>query len=380
MEFITVKEASEQWNISTRRVCILCKNGRIPGAVKKSKVWMIPVSAQKPEDARTSDSIRKINPFVLFFNPNYALYRGNLELNPRDEAICEMMKNFYAGNLEEAYGSVESLLKIEKDPQYAYFLNFAKMYIATDLGKKEQRLTAMSDLIALRETIPESALTKKIMDYYLERIDWISSDYFATEEYEELMPIVSIVSVKKGLNLLIHNGAQAGITTYEIICNELEHKECPLICAYYHIYLAVYLNAIGMADSYNYHIHRAVDILLPLGWYTPLAEYSATLDFSFIRDIDSKAYKTIEKLSERIVNNYIKVGIFDALVNEQRLDKDKNIQVGLKIVQGKNNEEIARELGISLYKVKQHIEDLLDMTGATSKKEIKTFILRNFFL
>jgi len=62
------------------------------------------------------------------------------------------------------------------------------------------------------------------------------------------------------------------------------------------------------------------------------------------------------------------------------MDMDTNIRIGLKIVQGKNNQEIANEMGISLYKVRQHIYDLYDIVGSNSKKDIKSFVLRNFIL
>ena len=52
MEILTVKEASARWGISTRRVTVLCEQGRIDGAIKASGVWILPSNAQKPEDAR----------------------------------------------------------------------------------------------------------------------------------------------------------------------------------------------------------------------------------------------------------------------------------------------------------------------------------------
>lgn len=49
---MTVKEAAFLWGISERRVAFLCKQGRIPGAVKKERFWLIPTGAEKPEDKR----------------------------------------------------------------------------------------------------------------------------------------------------------------------------------------------------------------------------------------------------------------------------------------------------------------------------------------
>ncbi len=49
---ITTNEMSEIWDISSRRIALLCENKRIIGAVKKGKTWLIPLNAEKPKDAR----------------------------------------------------------------------------------------------------------------------------------------------------------------------------------------------------------------------------------------------------------------------------------------------------------------------------------------
>ena len=57
--YITLKEASLNWGISERRVSTLCKEGRIPGAVKNGRSWQIPADAQKPVDNRVVTGIHK---------------------------------------------------------------------------------------------------------------------------------------------------------------------------------------------------------------------------------------------------------------------------------------------------------------------------------
>ena len=42
MDYITVKEASEKWGVTPRRVNYYCAGGRISGAVKMAGVWLIP--------------------------------------------------------------------------------------------------------------------------------------------------------------------------------------------------------------------------------------------------------------------------------------------------------------------------------------------------
>ena len=50
--FMTVKQASEKWGISDRRVRILCAEGKIPGAYQEGRAWKIPIDAVKPADGR----------------------------------------------------------------------------------------------------------------------------------------------------------------------------------------------------------------------------------------------------------------------------------------------------------------------------------------
>ncbi|MEG0963458.1 MAG: DNA-binding protein [Lachnospiraceae bacterium] len=52
MDFLTTAEMSEIWDISTRRISLLCSEGRVEGAVKKGKTWLIPQNVKKPEDPR----------------------------------------------------------------------------------------------------------------------------------------------------------------------------------------------------------------------------------------------------------------------------------------------------------------------------------------
>ena len=55
MKTMSVKEASQKWGITERRVSTLCNKGRIPGTVKSGKIWRIPCDAEKPADLRVKN-------------------------------------------------------------------------------------------------------------------------------------------------------------------------------------------------------------------------------------------------------------------------------------------------------------------------------------
>lgn len=52
MEYCTTVELSKIWGISARRIGVLCAEGRIEGAIKKGKTWLIPSTSTKPKDER----------------------------------------------------------------------------------------------------------------------------------------------------------------------------------------------------------------------------------------------------------------------------------------------------------------------------------------
>lgn len=57
MNGITTKEAAEKWGITPRQVQLLCARGRISGAVRFGKAWVIPADVQKPKDGRCDKSV-----------------------------------------------------------------------------------------------------------------------------------------------------------------------------------------------------------------------------------------------------------------------------------------------------------------------------------
>jgi DNA adenine methylase len=67
LSFISAKEAAEKWNISQRRVAILCSENRISGAMMVGNMWIIPATSEKPIDLRTTRYDKKkveLKPFV----------------------------------------------------------------------------------------------------------------------------------------------------------------------------------------------------------------------------------------------------------------------------------------------------------------------------
>lgn len=52
LDYISVEQASEKWEISKRRIQKLCEESRIDGVIRFGRSWAIPKDAEKPVDAR----------------------------------------------------------------------------------------------------------------------------------------------------------------------------------------------------------------------------------------------------------------------------------------------------------------------------------------
>lgn len=92
---MTVKQASEKWGISDRRVRILCAEGKIPGAYQEGRAWKIPINAVKPADGRykTKESLlSQIDRKKKKLDKMRPLTEGELE-RLREEFIVEYTYN-----------------------------------------------------------------------------------------------------------------------------------------------------------------------------------------------------------------------------------------------------------------------------------------------
>lgn len=99
-----IREASEKWNISERRIRQLIQDGRIEGAEKIGTTWNIPDDTNKPIDKRIKDEIEfKIDlPEDYFKEVDEKLTKLNNK-RPLSKEATESLQN--AINLEWTYNS-----------------------------------------------------------------------------------------------------------------------------------------------------------------------------------------------------------------------------------------------------------------------------------
>lgn len=112
MNYITVKEAAEKWQVSERRVQILCNTDRIKGAYRFGKSWMIPATAVLPNARRKEEEptlpMPRKSPFLdmtnLYNKAGGADECAEMLINqPEAYALFQAQIAFRRGEIEKVY-------------------------------------------------------------------------------------------------------------------------------------------------------------------------------------------------------------------------------------------------------------------------------------
>lgn len=131
MDYITIKEASENWGVGTRIITVYCVEGRIEGAVKKGHIWLIPKSALKPPDKRRKKVVVQNNKEPAVCKNIYDLGYGTpcafQSLYENKELFAEIFRHFpYPMHICAPNGTM--LLANEAYLRFAKISNPEKLY------------------------------------------------------------------------------------------------------------------------------------------------------------------------------------------------------------------------------------------------------------
>lgn len=134
MNYISVKEAAEKWEMTPRRVQVLCNEGRIDGAQRVGNVWTIPENADKPMDARkkVASAKVKVNSNIMIERVWAMPNKHTFEIKPiHDLIVDEMTDGVWIDPFanRNKLASVTNDLSTEFDTDYHMdALDFMKMF------------------------------------------------------------------------------------------------------------------------------------------------------------------------------------------------------------------------------------------------------------
>lgn len=402
MEYWKISDVAEQWGISPRRLQTLCAEGKIKGAIRFGRAWMIPRDAQKPRDGRT-----KATPAELFSKdmpmPRKTpfLYMTNLYNTPgcAEKVITELADNpeaqilfaaeiaYSRGQIDKVYESANYLL--EKHSGF-YAVLSAGILLAQcaiwkgDLNMWRKAKIHISEANATndreREIITLGICAVDSMLYDVRNFpDWFKIGCFELL-HKDSLPAAKVFYAKylyatgHGIaSKTIELEGISGLSLMKLLPATIE----PMIsqmAADNMVIAEIYLR-LTCAVTYHYsrndqqairHIDRAIKLALPDRLYGLLAEYCRTLggllEFR-LKAVDETAWNAVSYLFKGYVENW---SVLNSKITGRQVIanlSEQNRQIARLAAFKLSDAEIAERMKMSVPGVKQAIRTIKLKSG-----------------
>ena len=405
MDYLKIDEVAAEWGISTRRLQILCAEGKIEGATRFGRAWMIPKDAKKPVDGRTRASrelqINQQNAVIPFPRKTPFLYLTDLYNAPgcAEKAIARLAKSPEAqailsaelacarGEIDKVYESANYLLNKHTDfysvlatgtllAQCAIWkgdLNMwrrAKIHISEANAKDDRE----REIITLCICAVDSMLydVKDFPDWFkIGCFELLHKDTFpaARVYYAQFLYAIAHALAAKTFEL---QDVQ-GLSLMGLLPATIE----PMISwamADGAVISEIYLR-LTCAVTYYYskndtqavrHIDKALALALPDKLYGILAEYCRTIGSLIelrLKAIDENAWDEVNSLFKVYVVNWSKLNSSitgrQVIENLSKQNRDVARLAAFKL----SDAEIAERMNMSVSGVKQAIRIIKEKSG-----------------
>ncbi len=426
MEYMKIVDAAAAWNLSVRRVQILCKSGAIEGAVRMGRDWMIPVNANRPADGRRKENVAlqaegtegeesaippteedmplpRKSPFLdmtdLYSVPGSATQSAEkLFYNPEAKILFEAEIAYARGEIDAVYERANYLLK-KHSGFYAILSagmllglcaiwkgdtelwNLAKQHICeapwkndTDRDILSLSLTALDSTVYDIGSFPEWFKIGNFEPLHPDALP-AAKVFYARYLYGTGYSVASKILEMEGMH---------GLTLMKLLPHAVE----PMISqamADKSVIAELYLR-MTCASIYHYsgddtqairHLDRAIALALPDRLFGILAEHRRMLD-SLLDErlmlVDPTAVERVQSLYETFNVGFSKL---NASIRNRIIDlslSTREREVAKLAAFGMSNVEIAERMHLSMASVKQIVRTAIYKTGVENKAAL-AFIL-----
>jgi len=406
MNYITVKEAATKWNVSTRRVQILCSQDRIKGAYRFGKSWMIPDTAILPNARRKEEQnlpMPKKSPFLNM--TDVYTTAGTADECIKSLSDIPEAQALFAAEIAYSRGEIDKVIEHATE-----FLHSRSGFYAVNAGGMLLALAAMwkGDISLYRQAkihicnAPwKTSEDKQIMRLSLACIDSAVRDlsdypdWFRKGQFEHLHPdshpaakvfyikyfIITAQEQAKGTIKLPDVTGMGLMRVIPYIAEPLISRVVAEKLVVPEIYLrlltAVAYHQLGEDENAIMHIDKAIDLALPDRLLGILAEHRRNLD-NLLDDRlllkDEKALVKLKELHKELLQGFTK--LHNSLFS-------KNISNALSVRQremcrlaafGLSDKEIASRMRVEPSHVKKELFMIMNKTGAANRKELGAYV------
>lgn len=384
MEYITTKEASAKWGISTTRITVLANEGRIPGAQRIGRSWLIPVGATKPAKLKANRSAvpkKDMNKFkfpVYHLRPYWHDTKKD-ELSEQERSLFLAETAAFECRFQDAYPILESILKAPDDINIEIGALWSAGVCCIGMNKLDDFSKIILRLeIILSDDIPHRDDYVIILDCLKTYTNTMSSIARSAsckmDVHEESLPLTCMLMGYAQMTKEVMESGSAEISLLELNLRFLETTRSVIAVEMMHCYLlGIYFMRQNMKEAER-HAEAAVKIAYENKLYFPIVSF-----YRYNRQIFSSALERYPKEFQSLCRNlgmqYEKnFTAFYASINKYAVISklsDMDYFYAFATLTGLSNTVIADKLGVSPQTVKRRFSKMCEKLGVSTKKELK---------
>lgn len=413
--FLKVSEAAEKWNMSRRRVQDLCRLNLIPGVQRWGRDWMIPEDAKRPPDGRSKAGkaakeaaagyvplLRK-SPILamtdLYTKPGTAdQCIAALSEHPETQALFMAEIAYSRGQIDEVYRHAREFLE-DRSGFYAVLaggmlLGLVAMWEGNIKLWNEARKHFFDapckndvdrDIVALALASTDSAIrdTDKFPDWFARGcFDNLPRDsHPAARVYYIKHLLIFAQDCALGTLKPTDMGRLGPMKMIpyimEPMISQMVADKVVMAEIYLRLLIAIAYHQIGDDVRGGAHLDKAIRLCLADGLYSPLVEHRRQLGL-FLDDhlamIDPQALKNVKTLHKQLHAGWTKLhnAVLDRVVQESLTVRER--EVARLAAFGLTNQEIAKQLSVSVHTVRSLLDSARDKIGADRRMDLALYI------
>lgn len=389
MEYITTKEASAKWGISTTRITVLANEGRIPGAQRVGRSWLIPATATKPTELKANHSISHKNgaknnsvfSFPLYhFRPDWS-HIDSAQLTEQQKLLLSAEEAVLECRFADAYQILKPILSNPDDiiTEIGCLWNAGICCIAMNMVDEFAKYYLHLQML-LTKNYPhrdDLALIFYALSTYVDTMNnIIQNDIFHPDIDEQCLPLLHTIV---GYTHLSHEVITPGSTdtvTLELCLRYLQSTSAVASVEMMHCYLIGIYNLRLNNEAAERHAKSLIQTAYESKMYFPLVTYYhyfapvlAPVMAQYPEDFQNHIYALSEEYEKNLTEFLTAIGY--SVVSKITSEDQAYIYA---VLMDSSNNDIAEKLGTSARTVRRRLDAICRKLGVSNKKELKEFL------
>ncbi len=402
MEYITVRQAAERWDISQRLVQKYCAEGRIEGARKFGASWVLPACAEKPRDPRRekrpaapapvqtergkADGVAGLMPLMNTpFLPGHCLETIAAMPDGAAKDIARAEYHYFSGEPELAVRVAERHLK---DPDMAVRLSACLLYAYANLplGQIRQAVATLEELNARADPrapqLPPALLAAKAFVASTAAVLLHLPPPDGLPPAETCLPLLPPGLRAFAMYVQAHYAYLQGEYAKSLGIVQatfgMQDRVCPIPAIYLHLVAVMDYMSLRRPDEAQTHLLAAWDLARPDDLIQGFGEHHGLLGGmleAVIKKDWPEDFKRIIAITYRFSAGWRKV--HNPIAGHDVADNltTTEFAVAMLAARGWTNQEIAEHMDLSANTVKRYISLALQKLGVAQRQDLKQYML-----